>query len=476
MNMRTTWLSIRLIVVGMVLTFGWVIYQDFQIAHKVDHANLLLANRQPETAENEFLAITHAEPWRKLNWTRLSEQYLLQGKIDKSIQILENLLDRQMLDSGGWSMLARAYGRINQNDKVESALLEGYRTAGSDPERVSTLQNLVAFYRSENEFDKALSYQQVVSDIQPNSVESKINELLLVTVINPGQGFNESNKFKQKPGWLDKWQSELAIALSSSQQDLMWVEIGRAYAGAGIWDLAEYSFNRAVELTPDYGEAWGLLAETRQQQGKDGRTQIEKALSLAPDSPGIRLEGALYYRRQKDFNKAITLLEKNIASQPDELLWQTELARTYADSGQLENAVETFGQAITRNPKDEGVLIDLAQMCVQYNYRVDDLGLPATQRAIELKPELAEAYDVQGEVYFTLGEITNARAAYATVQNLDPEYVPVWLHIGQMALAEGDTTQAKDSLIKAVKLGANSQEGKMARRLLKQYFNIVSND
>ncbi len=458
----------------MVLVFGWMFIVDHRVTLLEKKADQLLAERQTEVAEDIYREIEKVEPWRELNWTLLSEQYLSQGKIDKAIQILEPLADNQFLDPDGWSILARAYQRINQNDRVEPALLEAYRLSETENEKISTLQNLVSYHRSKNDFKQALYFQQKITKLPSSSDAAKIDEILLRAVVDPELGLFDNNSLNSKPKWMIDWQTGFINALSHPQQDLKWVQIGRTFALAGYWDLAEFSFSRSIELRPNYGEAWGLLAEARQQQGKDGRSQIEKALTLSPDSPGIRLAGALFYRRQKDYNKAIDLMEQNIASQPDEMIWKMELARTFADAGRLEDAVEIYGQAITQKPEDVNILIALTRFCVQYAYRLEDLALPAAQRAIELNPASTQGHDVLGQVYFSLGEEDKADEAFSIAQSLDPDYAPLWLHIGQFALDAGDSIRAREALLKAVDLAADSQEGKLASRLLKQYFNFPS--
>ena len=71
-----------------------------------------------------------------------------------------------------------------------------------------------------------------------------------------------------------------------------------------------------------------------------------------------------------------------------------------------------------------------------------------------------------------VGETEKANAAFSVALSLNPDYAPTWLHIGQAAISNGDSTLAKEALLKTVKISGNSIEAQIARRLLEQYYLI----
>ncbi len=440
----------------------------------IKEADRALSLQQLDKVERLFNQIEEREPWRSLGWTSLAEENLEQGNPNAVLRLLEPWAESGQLDARGWLLLADAHTEMGNHERVELSLQEAYRLAEEDDIRVEVLWALAAHYRDVKEFQKALDCLNELSLHVPTANgQLEIDRILLTTVLNPERGYSMSVVYPNKPDWMSDWQTGIKAALETVDADTRLLEIGRTFAAAGIYDLAEYHFQTVVNKTPDYADAWALLAESRQQQGKDGRVQIEKALSLMLESPGVRLAGGLYYRRQKDFTKALTLFSSAVEDWPYEPVWQLELARTQAEAGRLEEATLTYEKLIRDEPENVETYLSLARICLQFEYRLQDVALPAAEKAAVLQPEAAAPQDVIGQILFALGEPEKAREFFNLAREIDPMYAPVWLHVGQMALSESDYSLAKDALLKTAELSENSYEGKLAARLLKQYFNMV---
>lgn len=464
--------NLKYCLIGFILLWAGLFLFDYQVARQVHQADRLLADKQPGTAEAVFRQVERLQPWRRLDWNSLAQQYLTRGEPDKALKVLEQVEKSGKISFEERLTLAKVYQETGLSHKVEPILLEAVHQDKTAAAQETVISELIDYYRSETRFDDALNWQKKLSILLPSANESRINEILLQTIVNPYTGLAAWQSLAEKPDWLRQWGLSLTEALSESDEARRWVMIGQAYGAAGEWDLADYSFSRAATLNPDYAEAWGLLAEARQQQHKDGREQIEKALELAPQSTAIRLLGALYYRRQSNFSDAITLLQKNVEDQPDEVLWYLELGHTEADAGRLEDAVQSYLQAAEKFPEDITALAALSRFCVQYNYRLEDIGLPTAQQIVAAEPDKAEAQDILGQVWFALGDSMRASEAYHKALDRDVDYAPAWLHIGQLALSNEDSAAARYALEKTVDLSADLPEGKLASRLLQQYFNL----
>ncbi len=466
-------MPLGLLLLLLTVFLGWIFYKDYEVSEQVKEAGQALAIHQLDNARRLFQMVEEIEPWRPLGWAELARQYLEDGNTDQALQILEIQGSRGFLDTYGWLLLADAYGQSGKDSRIEASLQEAYQQAETIEEQVNTLQAFTAYYRSRQEYQKAINClhdQIALSPVPDRQITTEL--VLLNTVLDPVYGYSLSESDRSKPQWLSDWQAGLKNALKYEREDLRQLEIGRAFAAFGIWDLAEYSFQKVVEKTPDFADAWAFLAEARQQQGKDGREQIEKALMLEPESPAVRLTAVLYYRRQKDYPRAIDLLKNPGSEVAGETIWQLELARTLAEAGRLEEASDTYEDIIQNDPENAEAFISLARMCLQYEYRLYDLAMSLAEKAVQLKPDSAEALDVLGQVFFALGESEKAFESFDQAREIDPAYAPVWLHVGQMQLAGADPSSAKVALQKTIDLSANSYEGKIASRLLKQYFNI----
>ena len=79
---------------------------------------------------------------------------------------------------------------------------------------------------------------------------------------------------------------------------------GQALAAIGEWRLARQALLHAVQLAPDYAEAWAYLGEAQYQNGEDGYPALKRALELNPDSMSVQLFNALFWQRHNDFLQA----------------------------------------------------------------------------------------------------------------------------------------------------------------------------
>jgi Flp pilus assembly protein TadD len=82
-----------------------------------------------------------------------------------------------------------------------------------------------------------------------------------------------------------------AVAVAGQRGDAKaHVEFGIKVAQNGLWKEAIYRWERAVEIDPEYAQAWNNLGIGYEQEGRfdEAREAYEKALKLAPKNQMIR--------------------------------------------------------------------------------------------------------------------------------------------------------------------------------------------
>jgi len=169
--------------------------------------------------------------------------------------------------------------------------------------------------------------------------------------------FSQINKGNQ--GQIDE--RALRMALSEFQKvtekdpkDVdSWVSLGRLYAATNDSSSSEKSYNTALALDGENGEALTGLAMLYDNNG-DTAKAIEK-LKLATDkdpNPRSLMMLAEAYRNQKDFKNAAETEKKALEMQPD----NERMARSYADdlffSEQYDAALAVYGELASHNPKE----------------------------------------------------------------------------------------------------------------------------
>ncbi len=466
----------RLLKILLICLFAvWIAF--FAFDRQVDGwkkvADRFLAAGQAETAEEMYLRIKGVQPWRALDWRTLAYMYARNGDTQKVISILEPWIKDDRLAVEDAVILANAYATIGDMEKGRKLLEAAGKKANSGNDMQTIQLERARFLRAGQEFDQALASLRLLQQKGLNTPESEIDMILLTGIVNPEQLSVEEIQDSSLPDWVKDWSRSMDAAMEEADTSQRWFQIGRRFGSIAEWDLADYAFTQALDLSPELADGWALLAEARQQQGKSGADAITRALELAPDSPAVRLTAALYYRRQHDTKKAIELLEKNISDNPDEIIWYLEKGNALAEGGRLDDAVMAYQRAVDLHPDDPSGYRAAARFSIQYGYRLEEVGLEAANSVIKLDNDAADGFDLKGLILSALGKPADASVAFQIAVEKDEKYAPVWLHIGQMALEQGDFPAARDALEKSIKLGGRSYEAQLAGRLFKEYFGEV---
>ncbi len=127
---------------------------------------------------------------------------------------------------------------------------------------------------------------------------------------------------------------------------------GIVLAGETYWPAAEYVFQYAAALTPILPEALAYTALARDQQGKDGHSQIEQAITLAPDNAQVRYLQGLHFQLVGDGIASLSALQQAVKLAPLNPAFAAELATTYNRVGDAANAEYWFKAAVTLSNND----------------------------------------------------------------------------------------------------------------------------
>jgi cytochrome c-type biogenesis protein CcmH/NrfG len=263
-----------------------------------------------------------------------------------------------------------------------------------------------------------------------------------------------------------------ALNLSATQPDssAQIVTIGRALGLVDEWDLSLVAFENAVESDSENAEAWAWLGEAKQQTGAEGRVELDRALSLDHESVIVRALRGLYWNRQGKYQQM--LAEYKLAAEygPENPAWYASIGDAYLQLGDLAAAFSAYQRATELAPNESTYWRLLAIFCAENGVRVEDVGLPAAQKAVDLAPDNLAALDVLGWSYLSSGRYYTAEQTLLDVISRDANYLPARLHLAMNYLAQGNRTPAYNELIYIRDADPNGANGQMAGEMLKRYF------
>jgi TolB-like protein/Flp pilus assembly protein TadD len=185
---------------------------------------------------------------------------------------------------------------------------------------------------------------------------------------------------------------------------------------------------RAVELDPNYAEAWAVLGiaealkyffpDHSDAQLKRARTAAENAIRLAPDSAdGHNAMGQFYYYCLQDFDRALADLEIAHERAPNDGNILFAIALVKRRQGKLDESIEVQKQAANLDPLNEDIWFNLARS--YRGARRFDEARAMFDRALAIAPGDLSITASKAETYLAEG---NLDATWQTVANLKLSY------------------------------------------------------
>jgi tetratricopeptide (TPR) repeat protein len=172
--------------------------------------------------------------------------------------------------------------------------------------------------------------------------------------------------------WLVKGNNDLAIADFNKAIELMpqyaeaYCYRGAAWMDRGENDLAIVDYNKAIELKPQYGEAYAMRGLTRWAKGDRDLAiaDYNKAIELMPQSATVYRALAWHLAvcpesKYRDGVKAVELAKKAVELEDAAINIDT-LAAAYAEAGRFQDAIKTQERAIAKLKEEENTR-DLAE-------------------------------------------------------------------------------------------------------------------
>lgn len=226
---------------------------------------------------------------------------------------------------------------------------------------------------------------------------------------------------------------------------------GNAYFGQGKNDLAIESYNRAIELNPEYVGAY-------HDRGNAYFIKGEYDLAIADSNMAIKLDPNLakaYFNRGNAYgNKgkedlAIADYSMAIESNPRFANAYYNRGNAYLRQGKNDLAIADYSKTIELNPEDTLAYYNRGKAYLLQGK--NDLAIYDFSAAIAREPHFADAYFNRAHAFLMKGEHGNAVAGFSTAIELNPGYKIAYLHrslaykkLGKDKEAEADLKRYTD--------------------------------
>jgi adenylate cyclase len=196
---------------------------------------------------------------------------------------------------------------------------------------------------------------------------------------------------------------------------------------------ARAMFERAIELDPQYSDAWAGLSRTYQQEilfdvVDDRRAWEDKALEAARRAVALdngssfahwALSGAFMWSNQHE--QSISETRMAVELNPSNVPAWLALGNRLDIVGEHEEGIVLLEKSLQLNPHDPHNHIYYAQLGRAYiNARKYEIALRHLRESIRLKPDYANTYHVLAICLGHLGRVDEAKAAAQRCEQLRP--------------------------------------------------------
>ena len=193
-----------------------------------------------------------------------------------------------------------------------------------------------------------------------------------------------------------------------------------------LLDRAQTFYRQALARDPGFALVYARLAHSRLQrhwvvnpltaaQLEEVKSDIERALAIAPDSPYAHLAAAVfYYRGHRDYDSALRELDRTIELQPNNAEARALYATIYRRRGEWRRSLAEFERAAELNPLDSSSYAEVGGNLLQLRRWGD--AEHALTRALAINPRNALAALYLANTYInSTGDIRRARQAWEEV-------------------------------------------------------------
>jgi tetratricopeptide (TPR) repeat protein len=391
------------------------------------------------------------------------------GDLLESVRLLKQA---NHLSVDGWSDLGAAYYQLGQFDNSARALQRGLDTYGGA--NASLYRGLALARNAQGDFEGETAAMQQYIALDDTEAAARYRLGLLLSVLDPENALPElmaSAKLDEAydPA-VQSMRSALNLASLEADEASRLVVIGRGLGLVREWALARETFGRAVRADEKNAEAWAWLGEANQHLGQDGSGELRRAEALDPFSANVRALSGLYWKRMNDPQKALVQFQWAAAIEPKNPAFLAALGDAYAFAGDLPPALAAYQRSAELAPADATYWRTLALFSGQYSFQVEEVGIPAAQQVLELRPDEAASFDLLGWTYLAANLTGLAEENLLAALRLNPDFAPAHLHLGMMYLQMNKLEAARTHLLQAQSLDAEGAEGQAATQLLVLYF------
>jgi len=447
-------LGLSLFTAGKLQASVAPLQHSVELDQKDEKAHLLLASAlsglgRGDEAFAEWQAALRLNPGSDIALDGIAKTLLAAGDNEtviaqlSSMQLNENLT----LD------LAIAYGRAGQLDTAASTLNKGLKTY---PNSTALTSSLVSVYVKQLRLEEAEKVASQLALRNPHSIEAQ--RLYLQELV-----FNGKNQAALPL-------ARKLLAQAPTDADFLYLN-GVVERAIGDLTAARRHLEDAAKLDPNrYSTHFKLGCTLEQLQDNEAaKEELQKAIELDPAESESRIEMAKVLRKLGETDAAqeqLLLYQKQLEDKSNSAIaaQKSTQAAEAERTGDKQNAVSLYREAIAVPPKNAGLLYSLAQVLSEMNDTKDER--TALEQAVTVDPGFAKAQYQLGYLDSLDGDRASAEQRLRQAIKASPGYVQAWIALATTLALESRFPDALQAVDNALKIAPDNSEALEVRKNL----------
>lgn len=411
-----------------------------------------------DRAEAYLAAAVRAEPDLRLARRLLVTTYLRSGQPAKALAVLNDGMGKDDLDPSMFTVAGQAYLQNGDAKKAEEYFSKALKL---DPSNAGKKTALALSHLAGSETASALDELQTIAESDTGTsadlalISARLGRGDFAGALAAVARLEAKQPDKPLPadlrGRIQLAQKDAAAARQSFEQAL---KIDPSYfaaaAALAALDMAEKKpdearkrFENLLAINPKNGRALLALAELAVARGA-GKAEvaglIDKAIEADPADPAPRLLQIERYLGTRDIQRAMTAAQGAVTLLPNNPELLDALGRAQLQSGEMNQAIVTFGKLAAMRPLLPMPHLRLA--AAHMTNKDPQAAEQALRKALELKPDDAQIQ--RGLIFVLLEEkkIQDAMAVARAVQKQRPKEGVGFALEGDIAASQKDWESA----------------------------------
>ena len=312
------------------------------------------------------------------------------------------------------------------------------------PEEMKYRHNLAAMFIRQDSLEAAINQYDSILNRHPDDSEA-LSQISSIYISK--KDFPKALEASRKLYDLDSTDDRVTFTIAS------------LYAELKNYPQADYYFGRAVTLNnddPRYFTNWAYLQMNNRQYSK-AITILQKGTNKHSRSADMwALLGSAYQQAGVD-SSAIKALDNALELDATQISPYITLGYIYDSRGNFNRALEVYNQALAIAPEDPLLLNNFAYMLAQRKVRLDE-ALAKAQIAVQKNPDNPSFLDTIGWVYFGRGDLQQAKFYIEQALAKDSENPTILEHLGDVFSALDDKENARIHWRKALEYDPGNVE------------------